>query len=89
MRVVYQSLVLINEDIVAELIGPCYFYHKKLFAMISADEIQKETQSGNCFRFKEKAKWQPQTLLILNRIKIIMEMNSFEDSPAYSRNAIG
>lgn len=51
MRVVYQSLVLINEDIVAELIGPCYFYHKKLFAMISADEIQKETQSGNCFRF--------------------------------------
>lgn len=40
-------------------------------------------------RGKEKAKWQPQTLLILNRIKIIMEMNSFEDSPAYSRNAIG
>lgn len=51
MRVIYQSLVLINENIIAELIGPCYFYHKKLFAVIPADEIHKETQSGNCFRF--------------------------------------
>lgn len=51
MRVIYQSLELINENIVAEFIGPCYFYHKKLFAIIPADEIHKETQSDNCFRF--------------------------------------
>lgn len=51
MRLIYQSLVLINENIVAGLIEPCYFYYKKLFAMIPADEIHKETQSDNCFRF--------------------------------------